>query len=148
MALAEDKIKGMKHFGNKLWNIARFVLTNLEEPRTKIQEPKPETAADKEILNKLGNLIKSSTEHLENFRLHEAAQEIYHFVWHEFADIYIEESKKQLADDKLKQNTYNLLTYNLLTSLKLLHPFMPFVTEEIWSKLGQKDLLIISQWPK
>src|SRR5581483_11215217 len=83
------------------------------------------TDADKDIIGKLENLIKSSSNHLENFRLHEAAQEIYQFVWHEFADIYIEASKKQLADEKLKANTQAILHNSLFTILKLLHPFMP-----------------------
>lgn len=148
MAIAEDKIKGMKHFANKLWNIARFILGTSDKLQVTSDKPAPQTDADKDILEKLDAVIKSSTKNLENFNLHEAAQEIYHFVWHEFADIYIEESKKQLADEKLKDSTYNLLTYNLLTILKLLHPFMPFVTEEIWGKLGQKDLLMIAKWPE
>lgn len=152
--LAEDKIKGMKHFANKLWNISRYILMNVpansEDPILPLAKGELEgvTDADKEILAKLDQTIKSSTEHLENFRLHEAAQDIYHFVWHEFADIYIEVSKAQLADEKLKESTYYLLLTTLTTILKLLHPFMPFVTEEIWGKLDQKDLLIIAQWPK
>ncbi len=161
--LAMEKIKGMKHFANKVWNIARFILSNTVIANTVIARSAADeailpqekiasdalamTAADKNILAKLDAVIKSSTEHLENFRLHEAAQEIYQFIWHEFADIYIEASKKQLADGQLKESTYNLLTYNLLTVLKLLHPFMPFVTEEIWSKLNQKSLLMVTKWP-
>ncbi len=156
--LAEDKIKGMKHFANKLWNIARFVLANEEISnfsakggslrKFPISKPGAKTDADRDILKKLDVLVKSSTEHLENFRLHEAAQEIYHFVWHEFADVYIEASKKQLQDEKLKQSTLSTLYFTLLTVLKLLHPFMPFVTEEIWSKLNQKELLMIAKWPQ
>ncbi len=149
--LAEDKIKGMKHFGNKLWNIARYTLSVIPAEAGIHQTdtlPQATTASDKDILTKLDTLVKSATEHIDNFRLHEAAQEIYHFVWHEFADVYIEESKKQLQNEVLKQSTYNLLTYNLLTSLKLLHPFMPFVTEEIWSKINSKELLIVAKWPK
>ncbi len=162
--LAEDKIKGMKHFGNKLWNIARFVMTNLEIPNNtspkepfgreiEITKPEPKTDADKAILSKLEELIKSSTSHLENFRLHEAAQEIYQFTWHEFADIYIEASKTQLTDEKLKESTLSTLHYSLSTILKLLHPFMPFITEHIWSILKEKglhknDLLIVEEWPK
>jgi valyl-tRNA synthetase len=159
--LAEDKIKGMKHFANKLWNIARFILNNTDIARpfignpdqaadesARYTTPDPKTDADKEILTKLNQTVKNVTGHLEAFRLPEAAQDIYQFTWHELADIYIEASKKQLADEKLKVSTYNILTYNLLTVLKLLHPFMPFVTEEIWSKLDQKELLIIANWPK
>lgn len=155
--LAEDKIKGMKHFANKLWNIARFILSNQEGTGHRVQgegaqpstlKPEPLTDADKNVLAKLNSTVKTVTDHLENFLLHEAAQEIYQFTWHEFADIYIEASKKQLADEKLKDSTLLTLNFSLLTILKLLHPFMPFVTEEIWSKLGQKDLLMIAEWPK
>lgn len=156
--LAEDKIKGMKHFANKLWNIARYILGNIDEGSRKIDHPSPlipnaSTNADKEILAKLENTIKTSTEALESFRLHEAAQEIYQFTWKELADVYIEASKAQIADDKLKQNTLAILIYNLTTVLKLLHPFMPFVTEEIWSKLKEQNLvtdpiLMVTKWPK
>ncbi len=155
MAMAEDKIKGMKHFANKLWNIARFILTNeTTSIKYQISNIKPEaiTSADKNVIEKLDALIKSSTENLESFRLHEAAQEIYHFVWHEFADVYLEESKKQLADEKLKLTTYYLLLTTLTTSLKLLHPFMPFVTEHIWQLLKERGLiqsqmLMVEKWP-
>jgi valyl-tRNA synthetase len=156
----EQKVKGMKHFANKLWNISRFVLSVIpaSEPESsewilkQVQDDKL-TPADKDILAKLQATVKASTEHLENFRLHEAAQSIYHFVWHEFADIYIEASKQQLADDKLQASTYNLLTYNLLTILKLLHPFMPFITEHLWQLLKEQglvttDLLMVEKWPQ
>ncbi len=153
----EQKVKGMKHFGNKLWNIARFILVNdvpssPGEGRMSAgggqERLQPMTDADRAILAKLDATIKNVTDHLDNFLLHEAAQEIYQFTWHEFADIYIEASKKQLADEKLRKSTLSTLRFSLLTILKLLHPFMPFVTEEIWSKLKQKGLLIVADWPK
>jgi valyl-tRNA synthetase len=151
----EQKVKGMKHFANKLWNIARFILSNTDDvvsPFMGSNQTADKSAnypgADREILAKLQAVIKSTTDHLDNFRLHEAAQEIYQFTWHEFADIYIEASKTQLDDDKLKASTLTTLHYSLITILKLLHPFMPFVTEEIWSKLNQKELLIVAKWPK
>jgi valyl-tRNA synthetase len=148
--LAEDKIKGMKHFGNKLWNIARFILANVESSDYQTQTS---TKADKDIIDKLEALKVSATNNLENFRLHEAAQEIYQFIWHEFADIYIEESKKQMKDEKLADNTKKILLRILINSIKLLHPFMPFITEELWSKLyeanllGKDPLLMVSKWP-
>lgn len=147
--LAEDKIKGMKHFANKLWNIARFILANTENFESGVlsQEQEIITPADKEIIDALEFAINEVTEGLENFHLHVAAQEIYQFVWHNFADIYIEASKTQLADQKTKANTQAILHNSLLITLKLLHPFMPFVTEEIWGKLNQKDLLMVAQWP-
>lgn len=148
--LAEDKIKGMKHFGNKLWNIARFILANVEnvDSDLTINDIQPQTEGDKVILEKLRSTIKEVSVHIDEFRLHEAAQALYQFTWHEFADIYIEVSKQQLKDPDLKQNTEQVLIVSLITILKLLHPFMPFITEEIWSKLKQKDLLLIAEWPK
>ena len=147
----EQRVKGMKHFANKLWNIARYVLANIESSDFKWEA---KTDADREILAKLEAAKKSATNHLDNFRLHEAAQEIYQFTWHELADIYMEASKKQLLDEKLKENTQKLLLHNLINVLKLLHPFMPFITEELWGILGQANLLgkhnllIVSNWPK
>jgi valyl-tRNA synthetase len=155
--LSEDKIKGMKHFGNKLWNISRFVITNLESTKYQVlstQPPSPVTEADKNILTKLEETIKSATEHLENFRLHEAAQEIYQFSWHELADIYLEQSKDQLKDEAIAENTIQILRHNLIMVLKLLHPFMPFITEHIWQILAEKKLLniggllMVSKWPE
>lgn len=157
----EQKVKGMKHFANKLWNISRFVITNLPpHPSSPSRgeekgggEPTGMTDADKNILTKLDAVIKSVTKNLENFQLHEAAQEIYQFTWHEFADIYIEASKKQMQDAKLAENTKKLLLHILINAIKLLHPFMPFVTEEIWSKLyeekllGKDPMLMVSKWP-
>jgi valyl-tRNA synthetase len=151
----EQRVKGMKHFANKLWNIARYVLANIDNvPVGEGFKPSPTTDADREILAKLDAAIKSAANHLDNFRLHEAAQEIYQFTWHELADIYVEASKKQLLDEKLKENTQKLLLHNLINTLKLLHPFMPFITEELWGILGQagllgeRKLLMINDWPK
>jgi valyl-tRNA synthetase len=148
--LAEDKIKGMKHFANKLWNIARFTMANIESSDHKWEA---KTDADQEILTKLDQTIKNSTTLLEAFKLHEAAQDIYQFTWHELADIYLEKSKAQLQDPALKENTQKLLLHNLIMVLKLLHPFMPFVTEHIWQLLKERELvktqiLMITEWPK
>jgi valyl-tRNA synthetase len=148
--LAEDKIKGMKHFANKLWNIARYVLANVEKSDYKTEAL---TEADKEIVNKLEALKVSATNNLENFRLHEAAQEIYQFIWHELADIYLEKSKEQMKDEKLAENTKKLLLHIFINAIKILHPFMPFITEELWSKLysakllGKDPMLMVSKWP-
>ena len=156
----EQKVKGMKHFANKLWNIARFILSNLEttdlEQGAPVGAPSMEakTNADKEILSKLEMTIEKATADMETYQLHEAAQAIYQFTWHELADVYIEASKPQLQNPELKENTQKILLHNLITVLKLLHPFMPFITEEIWGKLKEQgllqksDLLIISHWPK
>jgi valyl-tRNA synthetase len=147
--LAEEKIKGMKHFANKLWNIARFIMSNVEQSDYQFE---PITEDDKYILDKLNATVRAVTEHLNGFRLHEAAQEAYQFTWHELADIYIEKSKAQMQDEKLSGNTKKILLHQLIITLKLLHPFMPFITEEIWQKLYQNKLvthqyLIIENWP-
>ncbi len=148
--LAEDKIKGMKHFANKLWNIARFIMTNVEKSDNKWEAI---TDADKEIISKLEAVISSATKNMEGLHLHEAAQDIYQFTWHDLADIYLEASKGQLNDGKLKENTQKVLLHNLIMVLKLLHPYMPFVTEHIWQLLKERsltktDLLMVAEWPR
>jgi valyl-tRNA synthetase len=165
--LAEEKIKGMKHFGNKLWNIARFVLNVIPEATSDevaraVGDPSLDsrlrgndsgTDADKLILEQLAQASATVTTHLENFRIHEAAQTLYDFVWKEFADVYIEASKVQLQSEEQKQNTQAVLLHVLIETLKLLHPFMPFVTEVIWQKLVEaklvkEKLLMGANWPK
>lgn len=149
--LAEERIKGMKHFANKLWNIARFVMTNVEASDWQYEA---ETEADTNILNNLNNTIIQATKNFDTYNLHEAAQEIYQFTWHEFADIYIEKSKEQMRNPELADNTKKILLHTLINTVKLLHPFMPFVTEHIWGLLnergllGKDDLLIVAKWPK
>lgn len=128
--LSEDKIKGMKNFANKLWNIARFVLENSVSG-----------TPNSELKKEFDEMAKDVTKDMENYRTHLAAEKIYHYLWHRFADEIIEQSKK---DDKIKSS----LMYILENSLRLLHPFMPFVTEEIWSILpGRKNLLMVEKWP-
>ena len=160
----EQKVKGMKHFANKLWNIARFILTNVQSKDHKFEAT---TEADQIILKGLERTVTRATENLENYRLHEAAQEIYQFTWHEFADKYLEVSKYQMGLSTMesvspagtrknfenqKGNTQQILLHCLITQLKLLHPFMPFITEHIWQllrerKLVKTRLLMITQWP-
>jgi valyl-tRNA synthetase len=155
--LAEEKIKGMKNFANKLWNITRYVISNVDnsamfnissEGDLRAGISSALTAADETILTALQETIRNATNHLNALRLNEAAQEIYQFTWHAFADIYIEESKKQLLTNVSKGSTQLILVYTLTNILKLLHPFMPFVTEELWSKCSQEELLLITRWPK
>ncbi len=149
--LSEDKIRGMKYFANKLWNIARFVLTNVDsiDMNAPWKNLSPKTDADKDITKKLKNAVAGVTNGLETLAIHEAAQALYSFAWHEFADVYIEASKSQFADPALKENTQKILGASLVTILKLGHPFMPFITEKIWSLLPtkQKNLLLIEPWP-
>ncbi len=148
--ISEDKIRGYKNFANKLWNITRFVLTSTEgQP---LDETPTLTESDAAIMIELGTLITTVDSHFEKYRIDLASEAVYQYVWHRFADEIIEESKEILAGtdrDAIRSRKYVLSTI-LTTSLKLLHPFMPFVTEEIWSNLEKKDdrLLMVSSWPK
>lgn len=135
--LSEDKIRGMKFFTNKLWNIARFI------DMQKVETQGEKTAADEEMLAKVKTLSREVTADIEAFRLHDAAQALYHFTWHEFADVYLEDVKK-----RMNTGSYMVMQEVFTLLLKLIHPFMPFVTEEIWSKMGSDKPLIISPWPR
>jgi len=155
----EDIIMGKK-FCNKIWNATRFVLSQIGN--SKIQMPnaksssklKCQTEADKEILKQLNKVIESIDKDLENFKFGQAAQTLYHFFWHKFCDIYIEKAKLQINNaktEKEKEMTKKILLYVLLSSLKLLHPFIPLITEEIYQKLplkNKKKCLMIEDWPK
>ena len=150
LALSEDKIKAYKHFANKIWNITRFVLSNTENWGDK--KPDVISEQDQKILEELNNLIKDVTLDMDNYRFYLAALKLYHYVWHTFADKIIEESKEKLKSDNSEtvESIRYTLRYILETSLILLHPFMPFITEEIWGNLENKDnkqLLMTTSWP-
>ncbi len=146
--LSENKIRGYKNFANKIWNINRFVTSN-----SKISEEKTIkiTDKDKEIIKNFNALLFEISSDLENFRLYLAGEKIYHYVWHEFADKIIEDSKPILLspknlDEKIsREQTLAIIWENCL---KILHPFMPFVTEEIWQSLNKKNLLMVESWPE
>jgi len=150
--ISEDKIRGYKHFANKLWNISRFTLTALNDvedfSKIKISEE------DKEILAELQNLTKTVDAHFTDYRIDLAGDVIYQYAWHRFADEIIEESKEILQSDNSDQilSRQYILKENLIYTLKLLHPFMPFVTEAIWQELPKSyketDLIMVSKWPK
>jgi valyl-tRNA synthetase len=177
LPISEERVRGMRNFANKLWNVSRFILMNLQNHELGNRNqgksvgtssevaggllrgvgdaiPKPITKADKIILEKLNNVIGKTTKHFENFRFHEGAQGLYHFLWSDLADTYIEASKDQLngEDAELSKNTQAILLHVLSNTLKLLHPIMPFITEVIWQKLPEsvKDSKLISEaaWPK
>lgn len=143
IALGDDKVRAMRNFANKLWNASRFVLTN-REVKTQNLKPKTKHKDDKWILEELTQTTKKVTHLLDRYRFDLAAEEIYQFFWHVFCDQYIEMAKKR------RDESQPTLLYVLESSLKLLHPFMPFITEEIWQKLPRKDKspLIIALWPK
>lgn len=142
--LDERAFESYKHFVNKIWNASRFVEMNVDG--AELQKPEGLTMADRWILSKLNATIKNVTYSLESYDYNIAAHGIYDFFWGDFCDWYIELSKVQLDDQKLKENTKQVLLYVLNQSLRLLHPFMPFVSEEIWSNFFE-GLLINSFWP-
>ena len=150
--ISEDKIKGYKHFSNKIWNIARFVLSNQDDIPT--VGPVVLSKNDTELIKELKDHVDDVTKDMDNLKYHLASEKIYHYIWHTFADKIIEESKPRLNQtenqaDKLSIQ-YSLLTI-LKINLKLLHPFMPFITEELWGiipkQTGENDLLLVEQWP-
>jgi valyl-tRNA synthetase len=148
----KDKIVAYRNFANKLWNIARFVLIQNEKLKTKKEKLKSTTdnlklKENKAVIKQLNNLINKVTQNLEKYRFAQAAEEAYHFTWHTFADDYIEKSKSRNDAESLFT-----LNFSFLTILKLLHPFMPFITEAIWQELpeeirGSKDVVMIATWP-
>ncbi len=153
---AEDTMVSGAKFCNKIWNAARFVLFQLGEGKriySATAKPKPATKADKIILAGLAKIAKSTEKRVNRYEFGHAIRELYEFFWHEFCDIYIETAKNQIRGSKKKgeaENTKAILIYTLANLLKLLHPFMPFITEEIFASLpikNKKDL-IIESWPK
>jgi valyl-tRNA synthetase len=140
----ESKVVGARNFCNKLWNIARFIQEQLDtDGAGNLDNPKPQSIADHWMLTNLQQLTDKIAKLLEDYRFSEAYDQIYHFVWDDFADWYIEASKTA--------PNYALLKFGLESILKLCHPFAPFVTEAIWTELDwkkdQSDLLITSAWP-
>jgi len=148
--LSEKRIEGYRHFINKIWNAARFVLMNLEEDTMPIAEPK--NSVDKWILSRLQTIIKKVRNNLDNYDFDKAAYILYHFFWHEFCDWYLEWIKPVLYQPKTieeKKITQGVLLYTLSEILKLLHPFIPFVTEEIWQYLPHtKESIFKEDYPR
>lgn len=150
MPLGEDKVRAYKKFANKLWNITRFVLENTTD-----YDGNPEhTDADRAYeAEHLFPMVENTTDHIDAYRLDLAAEGLYHFIWDHFASSVIEESKPLLAEGGLvRTSRQKLLRHYLVYSLKMLHPFMPFVTEAIWQELpdDMKDaeMLLVAQWPR
>lgn len=141
----EEKVKAAWNFINKLWNASRYVLMNIEDLSVSTYNKEELTLADKWILTEKNNLIKSVTRNMDSYNFHNAGNQIYDFTWSKFCDWYIELSK-----NNINTNTKAILLDVLTTILKLLHPFMPYVTEEIYGKLPikEKESIMISSYPK
>lgn len=156
-----QKVNAYKKFANKVWNVARFILTEVHG--SELKEKPTLTARDEEMLEALSTMTRDITNDLSNYRYHLASEKIYHYIWHELADVILEESKPILQGEDLpaqaggaaKQSRQWVLYELLTTSLKILHPFMPFVTEEIWQSLPTQtglpkkdaDILMVAPWP-
>ena len=152
MRFYTERCEAMRNFANKLWNASRYVLMNLGEDAvnalptaSKLEIP------DKWVLSKLNTLIAEVTENLEKYELGVAVQKVYDFIWDTYCDWYIELTKARLysEDADRKQTALQVLVYVLDQVLRLLHPFMPFITEEIWQSLPHEGpALIVAQWPQ
>ena len=147
-----ERCEAMRNFANKLWNASRYVLMNLGENYNSVFPAKEQlTIADKWVLTKLNRLIAEVTENLEKYELGVAVQKVYDFLWDTYCDWYIELTKARLYSDDLlqKQTALQVLCYVLDQTLRLLHPFMPFITEEIWQSLPHEgEALIVAKWPE
>jgi len=146
LALDENKIKGYRNFATKIWNAGRFVLMQLEEIASSPEAPRNDklNADDKKILKDFQRITKSITKDMDGFKFYVAAEKIYHYFWHTFCDKIIEDYKEK------KVSQFVLLKI-LTDSLKILHPFMPFITEEIYQQLtikNKKQCIMIEDWPK
>ena len=152
MRFYTERCEAMRNFANKIWNATRFVQMNLTID--KVELPAGLTSEDKWILSKLNALIPEVTDNLDKYELGLAAQKLYDFIWDSYCDWYIELTKTRLQgdDEQAKVNAQNVLCHVLIETLTLLHPFMPFLTEEIYGALpkqvGHEDeLLIVKAWP-
>ena len=144
-----EKCEAMRNFANKIWNASRFLMMNLTIDRCEL--PGRLELEDKWILSKLNSVIPEVTENMERYELGVAAQKVYDFIWDSYCDWYIELTKTRLQgeDEDSKLRAQPVLCYVLTETLKLLHPFMPYITEEIWQALPHSgDYLMLQQWPQ
>ena len=148
MRYMREKVESSRNFANKLWNAARFILMNIGDEQVELSLPSTLTMEDKWIVTKLNDLVAAMTENLEKFELGMAVQKLYDFIWDDFCDWYIELCKVRLQSDN-RTDALRVLVYVMTDMLKLLHPFMPFITEEIWQTLPHKgETLMRSAWPQ
>ena len=149
MRFYTERCEAMRNFANKIWNASRFLMMNLTIDQCQL--PDKLELEDKWILSKLNSVIPEITENMERYELGVAAQKVYDFIWDSYCDWYIELTKTRLQgeDEDSKIRAQQVLCYVLTEILKLLHPFMPFITEEIWQALPhQGDYLMLQQWPE
>jgi valyl-tRNA synthetase len=158
VVMSDDKVRAMRNFGNKVWNIGRFLKLSIESAGYNSTSKLPNYSEDKfreilkvedkKIIKKCNSLISKTTKYLSNYRFDLASENVYHFLWDDLASDYLEHTKTR----KDKETTLSVFRHVYLNSLKLLHPFMPFITETIWQELkdlrDRREPLIVSSWPK
>ena len=145
-----ERVEASRNFANKVWNASRFIMMNLDKAEVPVEMPKNLTQADKWIISKVNNLAKEVTENMESYDLGVAVQKVYDFIWEEFCDWYIEMVKPRLWNDEDTTKAAALWTLKnvLINALKLLHPYMPFITEEIFCNLQDaEETIMLSSWP-
>ncbi len=149
MRYSDDKIKASRNFANKLWNATRYILMNLGEEITKPELPDQLETEDKWVLSKLNTLIREATDNLERFELGMAVQKIHDFIWDILCDWYIEITKPRMAQGgQSALGAQKVLSYVMANSLKLLHPFMPYITEELWQAVPHdNEFIMTASWP-
>ncbi len=146
-----ERVEASRNFANKIWNASRFVMMNLDkEIMNKYKDCREYSLADKWILSEMNTLVKEVTENMEKYELGIAMSKVYDFMWTEFCDWYIELIKPVFygEDEKAKGVVYNVLNTVLVTGLKLLHPAMPFITEEIYTHLTDEETIVNAAWPE
>lgn len=151
MRFSDERVEASRNFANKIWNAARFILMNLGENEPAPHIPENLILEDKWILSLYNALVVGVTDSLEKFELGMAVQKLYDFIWDVFCDWYIEIAKIRLngEDEAAKQTVKAVLVYVMSNTLKLLHPFMPFITEEIWQTLPHEgESIMVADWPK
>ncbi len=144
-----ERVEASRNFANKIWNASRFIMMNIEKADIKDVKLADLTLADKWIMSKMNDLVKDVTDNMEKYELGIAADKIYGFLWEEFCDWYIEMVKPRLWNDEDETKAAALYTLKtvLVNGLKLLHPYMPFVTEEIFCTLTDEESIMVSDWP-
>lgn len=151
LRFSEEKVSASRNFANKIWNAARFILMNIEDKDIDCALPKKLYTSDKWILNRFNNVTAAVTENLEKFELGMAVSKLYDFIWDDFCDWYIELAKIRMngADEESADSARRVLVWTMSNTLKLLHPFMPYITEEIWQTLPHDgEALIVAKWPE
>ncbi|WP_050698514.1 valine--tRNA ligase [Anaeromassilibacillus senegalensis] len=151
LRFSQEKVEASRNFANKIWNASRFILMNIDGHNVKNELPAELALEDKWIVHEFNQVVKSVTDNLEHFELGIAVQKLYDFLWDELCDWYIEIAKIRLqsSDEATAQAARQVLVWVMTGTLKLLHPFMPYITEEIWQTLPHEgEAIMVSQWPE